>query len=163
MNTKLLSAFALAAVLVAPAFAGRPGGARGDDFRRDSEEFGEKMAERHAERLTRALDLSDAQQATLATLQESFGEAVRPLFTSMRESRDQMETLLDQANPDPAEVGTRAIALHRAKQSMKAAQEKLESDIEAMLDDTQRAQFQALRDARGEHDRFDRRGFRGRD
>jgi hypothetical protein len=32
-----------------------------------------------------------------------------------------------------------------------------------MLNDTQRAQFQALRDARGEHDRFDRKGFRGRD
>ena len=161
MTSKLISTLALTAVLAAPALAGHRRGSDAGEPGRFSEEFGEKMAERHAERLTRALDLTEAQQATLATLQEGFAETVRPLFATMRDSRDEMQTLLEQANPDPAEVGARAIAAHRAKASMKAAHEKLESDIEAMLDETQRAQFRALRDARPERDRFDR--FHDRD
>jgi Spy/CpxP family protein refolding chaperone len=165
MNRKLASAVAFAALLAAPAFAGRPTGAPPEEFDRHAErgEFGERIAERHAERLTRALDLTEAQQATLESLQTTLGDAIRPILDSMRAGREELEALLDTENPDATAVGTKAIELHRAKRSMKSAHERFETDLVAMLTETQRSQYEALRDARprrGDHGGRFREGFR---
>ena len=158
MNRTFASAFAFAALLTAPAFAGRPPGAPPEEFDRrdfDRDEFGERFAERHAERLTRALDLTEAQRATLETLQSALGDTLRPLFDTMRTGRDELEALLEAENPDPAAVGTKAIEIHRSRAAMKSAHERFEADLVAMLTETQRAQYEALRDARPRHgDRF---------
>lgn len=151
MNRNLLSAFALATLLAAPTFAGRPGGPPPpppDELDGPAGEVGARMAERQAERLTRALDLTAAQQATLADLQATFGDAIRPLLDSMRATRDELAALLDAANPDAAAVGAKAIALHQAKEALKGAHEAFEAGIIAMLTETQRAQYEALQDAR---------------
>jgi len=147
---------ALVALLPAPATAGgRHHDVRGGD------DFAERMGDRHAERLTKALDLTEAQQQELDQLQDRLGDTLRPLFDTMRDNREALEELLDSANPDPAAVGTRAIELHRAKAQMKSAHESFESEIVAMLNETQRAQFEALREARGERgDRGDHFGSR---
>jgi len=147
MRRNLISTVALAALLAAPAIAG--GHRR--DFR-GGDDFAERMGDRHAERLTRALDLTDAQQQELDRLQDQLGDALRPLFDTMRDNRRALEELLESADPDPAAVGAKAIELHRAKQQMKGAHESFENGIVAMLNETQRAQFEALREARGEHD-----------
>jgi Spy/CpxP family protein refolding chaperone len=142
----------------APAFADH----RGPGDHHSDGEFGERLAEHQSERLTRALDLTDAQQAKLETLQTTLADTIRPLFDSMRDRRDELETLLDTPNPDPAAVGAKAIALHRAKAEMKSARDTFEAGIVAMLDETQRAQYQALQDARPDRDeRRDRRPFHG--
>ena len=157
MTRTLWTALTLSSILAVPAIAGHHGGPPPEDADRPFDgEFGERLAERQSERLTRALDLTEAQQATLATLQQTFADSVRPLFESMRTGHDELEALLDGANPDPAAVGAKAIALHRTKEAMKAAHDTLDSGIEAMLNETQRAQYQALRDARPEHGRFER-------
>jgi len=157
-----LNALTLAALLAAPALAGRgAGGPPHERFHGGFEggfdsEAGERMAARHAERLTRALDLTEAQQATLETLQATFGDTVRPIFESMRTAREELETLLDAENPDPATVGSKAIAMHQSRTAMKSAHETFEEGIVAMLTETQRAQYEALRDARPERGRFGR-------
>jgi Spy/CpxP family protein refolding chaperone len=159
---------ALATLFVAPAFAGHPPGAPPEEFDRrgaehaDRGEFGERIAERHAERLTRALDLTEAQQATLESLQTTLGDTIRPILDSMRDVRDELEALLDAESPDATAVGTKAIELHRAKRSMKSAHDRFEADLVAMLTETQRAQYEALRDARPRRDRGERfrEGFR---
>ena len=143
---RTLSTLALAALLAAPAVAGRNHDSRG----------GEEFAERMGERLTRALDLTVDQQRELDRLQAQLGDTVRPLFQSMRDDRDELETMLESADPDPAAVGAKAIALHRAKDQMKSAHDAFEAGIVAMLNETQRAQYEALRDARGDReDRWD--------
>lgn len=155
-----LKALALTALLAAPAVAGRgpgPGGPPPDGFHGAfSGEAGERMAERHAERLTRALDLTEAQQATLESLQTALGDSIRPLFEAMRAAREELESLLDAESPDPAAVGAQAIAMHRSREAMRAAHETFEEGIVAMLTETQRAQYEALRDARPERGRFGR-------
>ncbi|MGE0639437.1 MAG: Spy/CpxP family protein refolding chaperone [Thermoanaerobaculia bacterium] len=162
MNRTLISALSLATLLAVPAFAGHPGGGPppGDFRGGDPEELGARMAEHQSERLTRALDLTTEQQATLADLQRGFGDTVRPLFESMRTARQELDNALEAAHPDPATVGTKAIAMHDMKEAMKAAHDSFEAGIEAMLTDVQRAQYQALREARPDRDRF--RGFAAR-
>ncbi|MEO8276365.1 MAG: periplasmic heavy metal sensor [Thermoanaerobaculia bacterium] len=136
---------------------GRPqrgGGALLDDDRMD------RMAEHNAERLTRALDLTSAQQTTLDRLQNELEATVRPLAVTMRTARDEMQRLLDTASPDPAAVGTQAIAMDHARDGMKAAREKFEADFAAGLTETQRATFHALQELRPDGERFGR-DFRG--
>ena len=150
MRRIVISTLALAALVALPAAPATAGG-RHRDFRGDGD-FAERMGDRHSEKLTRALDLTVDQQRELDRLQEQHGDTVRPLFDSMRTARSEMESLLETANPDPAAVGAKAIALHRAKEQMKAARESFEDGIVAMLNETQRAQYEALRDARGDGD-----------
>jgi Spy/CpxP family protein refolding chaperone len=147
-NTLAIAALTLATLAAAPALADH----RGPGDRRFDGELGEHLAERHSERLTRALDLTAAQQTTLEALQTTLRDTIRPLFDSMRDTRDELEALLDAENPDPAAVGTKAIALHQAKQAMKSAHDTFEAGIVGMLNETQRAQYEALRDARGDRD-----------
>lgn len=168
MNRTAVATLALASLLTVPVFAGNhrgPGGPHHDKFHRfhggdgaDGADVGERIAERHAERLTRALDLTDAQQATLQSLQATLGETIRPLFESMRTTREALEALLDSANPDPAAVGAKAIALHQTKASMKGAHETFEEGIVSMLTETQRAQYEALREVRPDRGRGERWG-----
>lgn len=149
MNRTLSSALALSTLFAMPAFAGDPGELPLQaEYDRPAGEPGAWLAERQSERLTRALDLTAAQQATLAELQADFGDTIRPLFESTRDLKDELAALLESADPDAAAVGARAIALHQAKEAMKAAHERFESDIAAMLTETQRAQYEALREAR---------------
>ena len=68
----------------------------------------------------------------------------------------ELGTLLDATNPDPAAVGAQAIAMHRSREAIRAAHDTFEDGIVAMLTETQRAQYEALREARPERGRFGR-------
>ncbi len=144
-----VAVFALAGIASVVGAAPRPDGKDSD---RHEGERGERLAERHAERLTRALDLTEEQQTRLAALQDELGETLRPSLEAMRSMRDELEAELESANPDPAAVGSRAIALHRTKESMKRAHETFETGLKAMLTEGQRVRYEAMRDAREERD-----------
>ena len=168
MTHKLLSALTVSALLAAPALAGHPPGAppshgefrgghpgEGGDGAHggDPAEIGARLAEHQSARLSRALDLTDAQKTSLAALQGDLGDTLRPLFASMRTTHEALQNALEAAQPDPVAVGNQAIALHQAKSAMKAAHDSFEAGIEAMLTDVQRAQYQALQDARPDRER----------
>ncbi len=166
--TRLILTLALAVLPLAPLSAaggpphGRPFAGDGPFF--DDERM-ERRAEHQAERLTRALDLTSEQQVTLGRLQDELQATVDPLADGMRAAHQQLRTLLDATAPDPAAVGTQAIAIDRARDGMRAAWERFETDFTAILTETQRAIYQALQEARPDRgpfgDRGDHRGHRG--
>jgi Spy/CpxP family protein refolding chaperone len=143
----LVAASALAAPLPAGERSHRP-------F--DREERIERLTERHAERLTRALDLTAAQQTTLARLQDELEATLRPLSGEMRAAHETLRTLLDASSPDALAVGTQAIALDRARDRMHAARERFETELAAALTEAQRTTFRALQELRSDEARFDR-------
>lgn len=166
MNRTAIPIFTLVTLFAAPLLAGAPHRRMPPSDRAGtggSEEggtgFAARLAERHSARLTRALDLTAAQQATLGELQAALGDTLRPLFDSLRATRDELEALLEGENADAAAVGAKTIALHETRAAMRSAHETFEAGIVAMLTETQRAQYEALREARpgGERGRF----FRG--
>ena len=112
-STRLILTLALAVLPLAPLSAaggpphGRPFAGDGPFF--DDERM-ERRAEHQAERLTRALDLTSEQQVTLGRLQQELETTVQPLAAGMRTAHQQLRTLLDADSPDPAAVGTQAIA-----------------------------------------------------
>jgi len=153
---RFLTAFLLAATPITPLLAG--GGPHGRPFGGDGPMLSDGMMERHAEhqaeRLTRALDLTAAQQETLARLQDELETTIRPLGEAMRTAHEQLRALLDGNAPDPAAVGTQAIAIDRGRDGIEAARKKFEADFAATLTEAQRAIFRALREMRPEGERF---------
>lgn len=155
MRTALALLFLLALVALPISAGGPPGnrtmpGLGGPPF--DDERL-DRFTERHAERLTRALDLSADQQATLERLQDELAATVRPLLEQLRSGRESMEAMLEAATPDATAIGQQAIAQHRLHGEMRAAHEQFKSELTAILNPTQRAQFEALQDARPERGR----------
>ena len=151
---RLIPALLLAALPLAPLFAaggpqGRPfAGPCGGDGPFFDDQCMERRAEHQAERLTRALDLTAEQQVTLARLQDELEATVGPLADGMRAAHQQLRTLLDAASPDPTAVGTQAIAIDQARDGMRAARERFDTDFTAILTETQRAIYQALQEER---------------
>ena len=149
-TARFLPALLLVTLPLAPLLAqggphGRPfagGGPAMDGERMD------RLAEHQAERLTRTLGLTPEQQVTLGRLQSQLETTVRPLAASMRSAHEQLRTLLDADAPDPAAVGTQAIAIDRARDAMRAAWERFESDFNASLTETQRAAYRVLQETR---------------
>lgn len=163
---RLIPALLLAALPLAPLFAaggpqGRPfAGPCGGDGPLFDESCMERRAEHQAERLTRALDLTPEQQVTLGRLQADLQTVIEPLADGMRAAHQQLRTLLDTESPDPTAVGTQAIAIDQARDGMRAAKERFDTDLMAILTETQRAIYQALQEERPGRGPFS--GHRGR-
>ena len=141
----LLAVLPLAPLLAERGPQGRPFGGDGPPL--DGERM-ERLAEHQAERLTRALDLTPEQQVTLGRLQDQLEAALRPLGESMRAAHQQLRTLLDAENPVPAAVGTQAIAIDRARDAMRAAWTRFETDFKASLGESQRSAYRVLQETR---------------
>jgi Spy/CpxP family protein refolding chaperone len=161
---RLAPALLVAFLPLAP-LSGAEGASHGRHFPGDrpflDEERMDRLAEHQSERLTRALDLTPEQQVTLGRLQDDLEEAVSPLSDQMRSAHQRLRTLLDVAAPDPAAVGTQAIAIDRARDAMRTAWEEFEADFTAILSETQRAGYRALQEARPDRGAFgERRGRR---
>ncbi len=149
-TARFLPALLLVTLPLAPLLAqrgpqGRPfagGGPPPDGERMD------RLAEHQAERLTRTLGLTAEQQVTLGRLQTQLEAAVGPLATAMRSAHEQLRALLDTDAPDPAAVGTQAIAIDHARDAMRAAWKRFETDFNASLTETQRAAYRVLQETR---------------
>jgi Spy/CpxP family protein refolding chaperone len=76
---------------------------RGFSQRPDAESRHENRQERRLERLTTLLDLTDQQQVSISTLNETFGEQTQELRQSMKENRDILKTLTE---ADPVDMNT---------------------------------------------------------
>ena len=93
-----------------------------------------------------ALALTDAQQASLATLQQSFAAAIPALVERRRAYRGQIDAALEAASPDPAAIGALVIADHGVAVQMKDAHEQFLSRFQLLLNAEQRATYAALRE-----------------
>lgn len=141
MRIRTLSWLAAGALVALPAFAGRPGGPPPGGPP-------EGLFERRAERLADALELTADQRAAFEKLRDESLAAAEPARERMRAAHDEMRALLDAENPVAAEVGAKMIEIHRLQGELRAAREKFESDLGAILTDSQKLAWRAVRDTR---------------
>lgn len=113
--------------------------------------------------LTRVLDLSEEQQATLEELLQQLRAAVEPLHDELQSLHEQLGLLLESDDPDVEEVGTAVIAIHQVRQQIAQAREDFAAAFEAILTPEQLEKLQEFLEnpGRGPRGRPDRPG-RGR-
>jgi len=155
-KTTILAAGALLAGLTATALLAQPprrgpgpgaGFGPGEGFGPDFDRL-EMMLEHRSERLADLLELTAAQRTQLDELRTSRLEAARPTIEALRQNAEELHALVESASPDPTEVGTRVLAMHRMKEELKAARQAFEKDLEALLTSDQKIAWDALQRAR---------------
>ncbi len=142
-------------LLALPALAGPPGGGFGGPP--DGERLG-RLFEMRAERLAEALDLTAEQRAAYERIRDEARTAAQAKRDRMQTLREETRALLDGAAPDPTLVGQKAIELHQLRGELRATHEQAKARFEALLDDTQKAQLEALDAMRPAGRRGDRMG-----
>ena len=85
-----------------------------------------------------ALNLTASQVESVKTLLQARMQSTQALFTDLEQKRSAFETLSNQANPSPADVGTSWLALHAAEEKLKANQTKFAGDFGNLLTADQR-------------------------
>ena len=93
-----------------------------------------------------ALALTDAQGASLATLQQDVAVGIPALVERRRAYRDQIDAALEAAIRDPAAIGALVIADHGVAVQMKDAHDRFLSRFQLLLTDEQKATYAALRE-----------------
>lgn len=100
-------------------------------------------------RLKRALALTDAQVTSIGALLKAHREAVFPIRQDLRARSHELKSALDSPEPSPNAVGQLVIARHGLTNQLRALNEKLQSDISAVLTPEQRQKFEQMKDKRG--------------
>lgn len=156
---KILIGICAIFALAAMAIAAQPGHRGGPHGKMRGEMRGEmhgKMMEAHFA----ALDLTADQKAAVKQLHEELRAKAEPLMEQAHEQWEAVHDLLESANPDPTEVGTRAIAAHQTRGQLKALHDDFKTRFSALLTAEQKAKLEELhedREGRGEM----RHRFRG--
>lgn len=127
---------ALAAVAMA-AHPGHPGGGPHGDMKMHGKMHGEMMESHFA-----ALGLTEDQKAQVRQLHEELRAKAEPLMEQVREQHEAVQTLLDNANPDPTEVGNQVIAAHQTRAQLKALHEDFKARFSALLTAEQREKLE---------------------
>ena len=117
-------------------------GARGD------------FAERDAERMARALQLTESQQEEWRRLREEHEASVRPLIGQMRDVTERLETEANHQNPDPTIVGQLELDRRSIARQLRESRVQVDEDLARLLDRDQTIRWEALREG-------GRGGFRG--
>lgn len=94
------------------------------------------------------LELTDAQIEDSRALFEDLAAELRPLAKEARALREELATLLDSADPDPAEVGALVVELHALGGEMKAARDAFDAAFSALLTPGQLERWETLKEAR---------------
>src|ERR1044071_4416716 len=91
--------------------------------------------------LKASLSLTDDQVTQMQAIFKAHHEAAQPLFTQMRANREAMKTALSAPEPNPTEIGKLTIAGNGLRSQMRALDDKLKTDIGAILTPEQKAKF----------------------
>jgi Spy/CpxP family protein refolding chaperone len=136
-TTKILaSAFAVALLLAAALVLQ----AQGPAFHRHMDMSGDMMA-RHEAFLTKALNLTAAQQASLKQLHADLAAKAKPLMDQQSQQWQDLHTLLASDNPDATEVGQAMIAVHATGRQLKALHDDFKTKFSALLTPDQLEKF----------------------
>jgi Spy/CpxP family protein refolding chaperone len=92
--------------------------------------------------LERLLSLTEDQKAALRQLHEERREAERPLREQERRLDEDVRKALGADTPDPLVVGQAAIALHGARERLRALQQEFHGRLLELLDEDQRRTLQ---------------------
>jgi Spy/CpxP family protein refolding chaperone len=97
--------------------------------------------------LERLLGLSAEQKTAFEALQREQHEALRPLLEAQHELGQAFHAALEAKDPDPADVGRKAIAMYAGMQRLKAAHEGLHERLAALLDAGQKEKLKLLEES----------------
>ena len=95
-------------------------------------------------RMAEYLQLTDAQKSSARTLFQKQRETVRPIFEQQRNLREQLESMLDDANASDASLGEIVKQIHANRRSLESAREQGKASFEALLDANQKAKLEQL-------------------
>ena len=141
---KLLTLAAVTAVVASTAaVAGEHGPGHGG-FRGHGERGSAATMERHLEYMADELKLTTEQREAARKLPSDSSERAEALHEQMRAAHDEVETLLDSANPDPTVLGQKMIAARAARDEMKALHEELFGQFRALLDAEQQKKLDEI-------------------
>jgi len=101
------------------------------------------MSAAHLAHLTKLLDLSEAQQASVQELQQKLSTTVKPLFDAMHQKRQAIRDGLDK-NASAAALGQLLIDSHKIGQQLKAAHQSFDTELTALLTPDQAAKFSSF-------------------
>lgn len=96
------------------------------------------------------LDLTDEQKAAAKQIHQELFAKSQPLFAQHRQQMDELDALLDSANPDPAEVGRKAIAAHATHKQIEALHEDAFTRFKALLTPDQLEKLNKMHERHGD-------------
>ena len=105
------------------------------------------------EHLAQELDLTAEQKATAVQLQGELQSRAAPLHEQLAQHWNELNALLDSANPDAAELGQRLIVTHALEGQMRALHLEYRTKLGAVLSPEQKAKLDRM-NARGERERM---------
>ena len=88
---------------------------------------------RAPERLQQRLNLSEGQMNGIRALAENRRKEMEPLRQELRQKRQNLRQLLQQANPNPNEVGNATLALKETRERMREINERFRSGVKGLL------------------------------
>ena len=148
-------ALVLAVLIPAVAFAGPGFGPRG--------ERGERGGPgRHFLPPPGYLDLTDEQIEAAEAIRGDLHQQLRTLRENFSAQRQELQDLLDGADPDPAAVGNLVIGLHGERDSLHAALTAADAEFSALLTPEQLVKWESFKELRGERRHRGGHGQRGR-
>src|SRR5262245_40398442 len=93
----------------------------------------DEQIDRSLDTLRESLNLSDSQVTGIRQLAQSRRESIRGIREQAKGRVEQLMTLLNQPNPDPAAVGRVVIDLHSVHEQSQAKQMEVEKQFNALL------------------------------
>jgi Spy/CpxP family protein refolding chaperone len=96
------------------------------------------------EHLATALNLTDAQKAQAKQIHEQVNTKMTPLLAQSRQQHQELEALLNGVNPDPTEIGRKAIAAHATRAQIKAIHEDAMTRFSAILTPAQKTKLDQM-------------------
>jgi Spy/CpxP family protein refolding chaperone len=93
------------------------------------------------------LALTDSQVTQLKELRTKRFEAAKPIMEQIRTKSQELRTLLDSANPDPAKVGQLTVEIKNLREQLKNLRTSDQDSALAILTPEQRTKLKALEDA----------------
>ncbi|HLX10853.1 MAG TPA: hypothetical protein VKY89_23595 [Thermoanaerobaculia bacterium] len=99
----------------------------------------------HPRALAKFLRLSASQTTTLLSLADARDKANQPLRQARGPLCQQLETDLDAATPDPAAIGADTLNLYDNREAIAANRKTFDTSFSAILDPTQLAAYDALK------------------
>ncbi len=140
MNKRITIATALFALILWPLAAAACDGKQGDK--------GARM-ERHLDRMAEHLELTESQIIAIQEVMESRHETMPAHREAMQDLHDQMEEALEAENTDAAEIGGLMLQKKAMQDEMKDQREATHAQILDVLDDEQKATFEAMIEKHG--------------
>jgi Spy/CpxP family protein refolding chaperone len=95
-------------------------------------------------RVAEYLQLTDAQRTSARELFAKQREAARPIFEQQRNLREQLDSMLDDANSSDAALGQLVKQIRANRRSLESAREQGKASFEALLDASQKAKLEQL-------------------